>query len=60
MGAQIEQAGMEVNLIAAALQHGTAKIVIEDDPGLAGPGLEGMHMAAQEVLDSLVEEELKI
>src|SRR5574340_1810973 len=49
-----------MNLIAAALQHGAFEIVVQDDPGCAGPVLEGAHMAAQEVLRGLVEEELRI
>jgi hypothetical protein len=51
---------MEVDLVAAALQHGTAEVVIENHAGLAGPRLEGLPVPAQEVLQGLVEEELQI
>ena len=51
---------MEVNLVAAALQHGTAKIVIENHTGLPAPLLKGMDMPAQEVLHGLIEEELQV
>src|SRR5690242_18211652 len=51
---------MEMNLIAAALQHSAFEIVVEDDARLSAPVLKCMHMAAQEVLRSLIEEELQI
>jgi len=60
VGAQLHQAGVEVDLIATPLQYGTAQIIVQDDPRNTRPGFEGMHMAAQEVLHALVEEELKI
>src|SRR5689334_1174196 len=40
MRAQLQQTGMEVDLIAAPLQHGTAEIVIENDAGLPTPVLK--------------------
>jgi hypothetical protein len=49
-----------MNPIAAALQYGAFEIVVQDDPGNSGPGLESAHMAAQKVLRRLVEEELQI
>ena len=49
-----------MDLVAAALQHRTFEIVVENHARLAGPVLEGMHMAAQEVLHRLIEEELQI
>jgi len=49
-----------VDLVAPALQHGTPKIVVENDPGLATPVVEGMDMSAQKVLHRLIEEELQI
>jgi hypothetical protein len=55
---QFQQPRVEMNLIPAALQHGTAQIVVEDDPWRSGPGVKGTHMTAQEVLRRLVEEEL--
>ena len=60
MGAQFDQAGIEVNLVAAPLQHGDFEIVVKNHAGLAVPGLKGMHVAAQEVLRRLIEEELQI
>src|SRR5437763_9183715 len=60
MRAQLQQARMKVDLIAAALQHGAAEIVIEDDAGLSAPLLKRVHMAAQKVLHGLIEEKLQI
>ena len=58
--AQFDQARVEMNLVAASLQHGAIEIVVEDHARLAGPGLKGMHVAAQEVLHRLIEEELQV
>ena len=58
--AQLDQAGMEQNLIAAPFQHGALEIVVENHARLAGPGFKRMHVAAQEVLHRLIEEELQI
>ena len=58
--AQLDQSRVEMNLIAPALQHGDFEVVVEDHARLTGPVLEGMHVAAQEVLHRLVEEELQI
>lgn len=58
--AQFEQARMKENPRTAPLQYGTAKIVIENHAGLAGPGLKGMDMATQKVFHRLIEEELQI
>jgi hypothetical protein len=59
VGAKLEKSRMEVHRIAAPLEHGRAKIVVEkmahDTPELR----EGAHVAAQEVLQALVEEELQ-
>ena len=60
MGAQLDQAGVEVDLVAAALQHGDFEIVVENHARLPAPVFKGMHMAAQEVLHGLIEEELQI
>jgi hypothetical protein len=57
---EFQQTWVEMNLVAAALQHGAFEIVIQDDPRRAGPGLKGMHVAAQKVLRGLVEKELQI
>ena len=50
VGAQLHQARVEVDLVAAPLQHGTAEIVVENHSAATRPGLKGVHMAAQEVL----------
>src|SRR6266478_3173447 len=60
MGTQLQQTRMEVDLIAAPLQHRTAKIVMKNHARRAHPGLKGVDMAAQEVLHGLVEEKLQI
>src|SRR5512143_422288 len=60
VGAQLQQPRMEVDLLAAALQHGTAEVVIENHARLTGPSLEGVHVPAQEILHGLIEEELQI
>ena len=57
---QFQQPRVEMNLIPAAFQHAAFEIVVQDDPGRSGPGLKSAHMAAQEVLRRLVEEELQI
>jgi hypothetical protein len=51
---------MKLNLIAAALQHGAFEVVVKDYARLSGPVFERMHVAAQEVLHGLIEEELQI
>ena len=58
--AQLDQPRMKLDLIAAALQYGTFEIVVKNDTRLAGPGLKRMHVAAQEVLHGLIEEEFQI
>jgi hypothetical protein len=60
MRAQFQQARIELNLIAAALQHGCFEIVIKNDARLTIPCLKGMHVAAQEIFRCLVEEEFQI
>jgi hypothetical protein len=60
MGAEFDQARVELNVPAPPLQHGRFQIVVEQDARLSVPCLEGMHMAAQEVFRGLVEEELQI
>jgi hypothetical protein len=60
MGGQLQQPRVEMDLIAAAFQHGAFEIVVQDDAGRAGPVLKGAHVAAQEILCGLVEEELQI
>jgi hypothetical protein len=60
VGAQLNQARMKLDLIAAPLQDRAFEVVVENDARLTRPGLEGMHVAAQEVLHRLIEEELQI
>ena len=60
MRAQLDQPGVELDLIAAALQYGTFEIVVKNHSRLSGPVFERMHVAAQEVLHGLIEEEFKI
>ena len=60
VGAQLHQPRVEVNLAAAALEHSTAEIVIENHAGLAGPSLKSVDMTAQEVPHCLIEEELQV
>ena len=60
MSAQFQQPGIEVNLIAAALQHRAFQIVVKNHAGLSAPVLEGVDMAAQKILRRLIEEEFQI
>src|SRR5437764_4037635 len=60
MRAQLDQPGVKLDLIAAALQHGAFEIVIKNHSRLPGPILKRMHVAAEEILHGLIEEELQI
>jgi hypothetical protein len=60
MRAQLDQPGMKLDLIATALQHGAFEIVVKNYSRLPGPVLKCMHVAAQEVLHGLIEEEFQI
>src|SRR5271157_2748692 len=44
MGAQFHQARVEVDLVAPPFQYRTAEIVVENDPWLSCPSLEGVDM----------------
>ena len=57
---EFDQAGMKMDLIAAAFQDSTLEVVVEKHARLAGPIGKGMHVAAQEILHGLIEEELQI
>src|SRR5437867_6922731 len=57
--AQLDKTRMEVDRIASSLEHGRAQVVVQDGPGNAAQLLEGAHVAPQEVLEALVEEELQ-
>ena len=48
---------MEADGVAAALQHGTSQVVVQNDSRHRVPGREGTHMAAQEVLHAGIEKE---
>ena len=51
---------MKMNGIAAPLEHGAAKIVVQQDSGKTLPVFKGMNVAAQKALHALVEEELEV
>jgi hypothetical protein len=58
--AQLDQPGVELDLIAAALQHGAFEVVVKNHARLPGPVFERAHVTAQEVLHGLIEKELQI
>jgi hypothetical protein len=58
--AQLDQPGVEQNLIAAPFEHGTFQVVVKNYPRLPAPEFKCVDMAAQEVLHGLIEEELQI
>ena len=60
MRAQLDQPGVKLDLIAAALQHRALEIVVKNHARLPVPKLERMHVTAQEILHGLIEEELQI
>jgi chaperone required for assembly of F1-ATPase len=60
VSAKFDQTRIEKNVGAAPFQHGGLEIVVENGAGLAVPCLKSMHVAAQEVLRRLIEEELQI
>jgi hypothetical protein len=60
MGAQIQEPGMKADGVAPAFHHRTAKVVIQQDSGQTGPVSKGMHVATQEALHALIEEELEV
>jgi len=51
---------VKLDLIAAALQHRTFEIVVKNHARLPVPILKSMHVAAQEILRGLIEEEFQI
>ena len=57
---QFEQPRMKADGIAAALEHHTFQIVVEQGSGAALPGAKGPNMPAQEVLQPLIEEKLQV
>src|SRR6266498_2457050 len=60
MAAELEQARMKVNGIAAAFEDHGFKVIVQNGSGGASPGAKGVHMAPQKVLQCLVEKELEI
>lgn len=60
MAAQLDQTGMEVDLVAATFEHDTFEVVVQDDSWLSAPNREAVDVPAQEVLHGLIEEELQI
>src|SRR5580692_632139 len=57
VSAEFHESRVEMNLTAPPFENRTAKVVVKDHARLAGPVLEGVDMAAQKVLQRLVEEE---
>jgi hypothetical protein len=60
VGAQLGQARVEQDVRVAALQHRRLEVVVKNGARLSVPSLKGMHVAAQEVLGALIEEELQV
>ena len=58
--AQIDQARMKGNVIAAPLHNGALQVVVEDYARLPVEERERMHVAAQEVFHGLIEEKLQV
>jgi len=59
VGGEFEQAGMEMNGIAAALEYHAFQIVIQNGSGGPTPIGEGMDVAEEKILQGLIEEELQ-
>ena len=59
MGGEFQQAGVEVDGIAATFQDHAAKIVGLQGPGCSAPVMKGMHVAEEKILQALVEEEFQ-
>ena len=59
VGGEFEEAGMEVNGIAAAFQDHAAEIVGQNGSRRPTPIGEGMDVAEEKILQALVEEELQ-
>ena len=60
MRAQLDQPGVKLDLVTAALQHRTLEIVVKNHARLPVPILKRMDVAAQEILHGLIEEEFQI
>ncbi len=59
VGGQFEQAWMKADRIPVPFQHRAAEIVVQHDSGNPAPIGKRIDMAAEEVLQRLVEEELQ-
>src|SRR5271157_319149 len=59
VGGKLQEAGVEVDGVAAALQDDTAEVVGFQAPRRSPPVGEGVDMAEEKILQALVEEELK-
>jgi hypothetical protein len=57
MPSEVEQGGIEADGVAAALQHGTSQVVVQNDSRHRVPDREGADMAAQEVFRAGIEKE---
>ena len=57
---ELEQARMEADVIADALEDDALQVVVEDDAGHAPERGEGLDVAAQETLERLVEGEARV
>ena len=58
VGGEFQQAGVEVDGVAAAFENDTLEIVIENRSGRAAPVLEGMDVSQEKVLETLIQKEL--
>jgi hypothetical protein len=56
---EFQEAGVEMNGIAAAFQDHAAQIVGLEVAGRSAPIVEGMHVAEEKILQALVEEEFQ-
>ena len=59
VGREFQEAGVEKNGVAAAFQDHAAYIVGLQAPGRSTPVVKGMHVAEEEILQALVEEEFQ-
>jgi hypothetical protein len=57
MAGKFQQTRVKLNLIVTTCEDDTAHVVIKDDPATAVELMEGVHVGAQEVFQTLIEEE---
>src|SRR5262249_21498484 len=57
---ELEQAGVEANVFAIALEDDAFQVVVEEGPRDAAEGGEGLDMAPEKALESLVEGEASV